>query len=222
MDRSFSCQVCGKAFTLGEAVLARYPGWTPRHCRDHRAGARAATPSRTRPDAPSLATSGPDTGVFTDGCCEHNPGPGGWGAVKVVAGSVVEERHGHDPETTNNRMELRALIEGYKMVQPEEELSILSDSELCVKTINEWAAAWERNGWRRGKKREPVLNLDLVQELYALARSRPYATLEWIRGHNGARWNEYADLLSRRYQQDAVLTSERTNNEQPTTNNRKP
>lgn len=139
--------------------------------------------------------AGPNSGVFTDGFCQPNPGRGGWGAVRVIDGAIAEERHGSEDATTNNRMELRALIEGYQLLEPDETLTVYSDSELCVRTINEWAAGWERKGWKR--KGGAIKNLDLVQELFALASSRPGATLEWVKGHAGSRWNEYADALSR-------------------------
>lgn len=122
--------------------------------------------------------------------------------MKVIDGKVVDERHGHEEDTTNNRMELKALVEGFKMLAGDEAMLVFSDSELCVNTITQWAAAWERNGWKRGKKREEVRNLDLVKELYELARSRPSARLQWVRGHAGSRWNEYADALSRAYQRE--------------------
>jgi ribonuclease HI len=96
--------------------------------------------------------------------------------------------------TTNNRMELTALITGYRLLQPDEAVTLWSDSQLCVRTINEWACAWEKNGWRR--KGGPIKNLELVQELYELARSHDRAKLCWIRSHNGSRWNEYADVLA--------------------------
>jgi ribonuclease HI len=139
-------------------------------------------------------TAGPDEGVFTDGGCSGNPGPGGWGAVHVRDNTILAQAHGREARTTNNRMELTALIAGYGMIGPEDSVTIWSDSELCVKTINEWAAAWQRNGWRR--KSGPVKNLELVKELYALARSRPRAQLKWVKAHNGSRWNEYVDTLS--------------------------
>jgi len=97
-------------------------------------------------------------------------------------------------------MELRALIEGYKMLSVQDDFPVFTDSELCVNTITKWAAKWARNGWTRGKKRAEVKNLDLVRELYDLAESRPKVKLQWIRGHEGSRWNEYADSLSRAYQ----------------------
>ncbi len=138
--------------------------------------------------------SGPKTGVFTDGSCEGNPGPGGWGAVWVEEDRVRAERSGTDPATTNNRMELTALIEAYKLLPPEAQITVYSDSELCVKTINEWAAGWESRGWRR--KTGPIANLELVKELYALARAHRHVRLCWIRAHDGSRWNEYVDALA--------------------------
>jgi len=137
---------------------------------------------------------GPVTGVFTDGSCEGNPGPGGWGAVWVEEDEIVEERSGADPDTTNNRMELMALIAAYEMLPTDQVINIYSDSQLCVNTINEWAKGWEKRGWKR--KTGPIKNLDLVKRAYALAGERPLATLKWIKAHDGSRWNEYADTLA--------------------------
>jgi ribonuclease HI len=117
-----------------------------------------------------LHSSGPKTGVFTDGSCEGNPGPGGWGFVHVESDEIIEERYGADPATTNNRMELRALIEAYKALPRKANLTIYSDSQL-----------------------------DLVKELYALAGEHPDVRLEWIRAHDGSKWNEYADALATTY-----------------------
>ena len=139
-------------------------------------------------------TSGPKTGVFTDGSCEGNPGPGGWGFVWVENDEIRAEGSGTDPATTNNRMELKALIEAYKALPNDAAATVFSDSELCVKTVNEWAAGWEARGWRR--KTGPIKNLELVQELYRLARAHPKVTLRWIRAHDGSRWNEYVDALA--------------------------
>ena len=141
--------------------------------------------------------AGPKTGVFTDGSCEGNPGPGGWGFVWVEGDRIVAEGHGFDPDTTNNRMELSALIEAYRRLPEDTSVVVYSDSQLCVKTVNEWAAGWEARGWRR--KRGPIANLELVQELYALANARPRVQLEWIRAHDGSRWNEYVDALATGY-----------------------
>ena len=139
-------------------------------------------------------TAGPKDGVFTDGACEGNPGPGGWAFVWVEGDRVRAEKHGSDAATTNNRMELTALIEAYRALPADARVTVHSDSELCVKTINEWAAGWERRGWRR--KTGPIANLELVQALWALAQSRPHVSLVWIRAHDGSRWNEYVDSLA--------------------------
>ena len=145
---------------------------------------------------------GPSSGVFTDGSCSGNPGPGGWGAVRVRAGRVVAERRGRDPDTTNNRMEFEAMIAGLELIAPDEAETVYSDSRLVVQTLNEWAAGWARRGWKR--RAGPVKNLDLVQRAYALARERPHVRIEWIAAHNGARWNEYADALATAYLRDEV------------------
>lgn len=139
-------------------------------------------------------TSGPDTGIFTDGSCQGNPGPGGWGAVYVRDGKVVEERHGDDPSTTNNRMELTAMINGLEMAPTDAPVTVYSDSQLVVNTLTRWAKGWEARGWKR--KEGEVKNLDLVQRAWELVKERPLAQLEWIRAHDGSRWNEYADALS--------------------------
>ena len=138
--------------------------------------------------------AGPKTGVFTDGSCEGNPGPGGWAWVWVEDDEIRAEEHGGSPQTTNNRMELTALIRALRALPEDAEIPVYSDSELCVKTINEWAPGWEARGWRR--KGGPIKNLELVQELLALARAHPRARLRWIRAHDGSRWNEYVDALA--------------------------
>lgn len=157
---------------------------------------RSATSSQnlTVADVLDRFHDGPSTGVFTDGSSVPNPGPGGWGAVYVVEGEIVEEAHGHDPDTTNNRMELTALIEGTALVAPGTPATLYTDSNLAVRTINEWAAGWERNGWKR--KTGPIKNLELVQRLWSIMQQRPELSIEWIRAHDGSRWNEYADALS--------------------------
>ena len=147
-------------------------------------------------------SAGPDTGVFTDGSAMPNPGPGGWGFVYVVKGKIIEQKHGHAPDTTNNRMELTGLIEAYQALPQDAQVTIFTDSNLCVQTINEWAAAWEKRGWKR--KTGPIKNLELVQELYALAKGRPGVRLEWIKAHNGWLWNEYADSLSTAWARDTL------------------
>lgn len=209
---SFTCDNCGKAFTLPKHVLDRYPGWKPRlclDCRDAARGGSASSARRSRKTSRSkdvvltteevLAefTDGPDTGVFTDGGAVPNPGPGGWGAVYVVDGEIVAEASGHDPDTTNNRMELTAALEAASLVPPGVAATVYADSRLVVQTINEWAAGWENRGWKR--KTGPVENLDLVKPLYRTFKSRPELKLEWIAAHSGYKWNEYADALASKW-----------------------
>jgi ribonuclease HI len=144
---------------------------------------------------------GPKTGVFTDGSCEGNPGPGGWGFVWVENDRIVHEAWGADPATTNNRMELTALIHAYRALPEDAEITVYSDSQLCVNTVNEWAPGWARRGWKR--KTGPIANLELVRELYALHLSHPSVSLAWIRSHDGSRWNEYADALASSFLREA-------------------
>jgi ribonuclease HI len=201
----FTCRQCGATFSLPESVLARYPGWTPATCRACREGSgTGGTGSRRRrgeqattDDVLATYQSGPDSGVFTDGSAVPNPGPGGWGAVYVIDGAIVAERHGHEPDTTNNRMELTALLEGAELVPEGTAATVYSDSRLAVRTITEWAAGWERRGWKR--KSGPVENLDLVKRAFTVYRRRPELKVEWIAAHAGHRWNEYADALAGRW-----------------------
>ena len=142
-------------------------------------------------------SGGPKNGVFTDGSCEGNPGPGGWGFVWVEDDRIVAEQTGAEADTTNNRMELTALIAAYRALPEDCSVTIHSDSQLCVNTINEWAAGWEKRGWRR--KSGPIANLELVRELYELAQDHQGVTLKWIKAHDGSRWNEYVDALANAY-----------------------
>jgi ribonuclease HI len=215
----FTCQTCQSLFPIPQTSLDKYPGWTPRTCRKcksattENAGSsapttRAAKPQRSsggaaREDNLTVAevlaryTEGPQTGVFTDGASHPNPGPGGWGAVYVHDGQIVAEAFGQDPDTTNNRMELTALIKGFDLIPPGTPCEMWTDSNLCVQTANVWAKGWEKNGWKR--KGGEIKNLGLVKELYAKAKARPEVKLRWIAAHSGYRWNEYADALSTAY-----------------------
>lgn len=147
-------------------------------------------------------SAGPQTGVFTDGSCSGNPGPGGWGVVYVLDGRVLAQEHGADPATTNNRMEFMAMIHGLGMLGPDEAMDIYTDSQLVVNTLTQWAAGWERNGWKR--RAGEVKNLELVREAYALLKERPLARIQWIRAHDGSLWNEYADALATAYMRTEV------------------
>jgi ribonuclease HI len=116
--------------------------------------------------------------------------------VYVRDGIIVDEAFGYGGETTNNRMELFALIRAADLVPQGTAAMVYSDSNLAVRTVNEWAAGWEKRGWRR--KSGPVENLDLVREAYAVYKNRPELSVIWIKAHVGFRWNEYADELANR------------------------
>jgi len=203
-----TCTQCGATITLSQAVRDKYPGWVPKICmtckRGKTGGPGVAVVEENLTTAEVLArySAGPQDGVFTDGSSIPNPGPGGWGAVYVRGGSVVAQSHGRDPATTNNRMELTALINAFELVPAGVAATVYTDSKLAVSTINEWAAGWEKLGWKR--KTGAIQNLDLIKVLYAKARARPEVRLEWIRAHNGTRWNEYADSLSTAWMRETI------------------
>ncbi len=167
-----------------------------------RRGATLREENLTVVDVLERYTAGPDTGVFTDGSAVPNPGPGGWGAVYVRDGDVLAQDHGHHPDTTNNRMEFTALIHGIDLVPAGTPATIHSDSQLVVNTVNEWAASWEKRGWKR--RSGPIKNLDLVQEAYAKLQRRPELEVTWIKAHDGSRWNEYADSLATAWMRDEL------------------
>ena len=199
-------------------MLDRYPGWTPRQCLDCRNGpADNQSAPKLTPDRPSVSktrdltiaevlanfTEGPQTGVFTDGSSEGNPGPGGWGAVLVVDGQVVVQKYGAEAHTTNNRMELTAMIAGLDMIPADTPTDVYTDSELVVNILTKWAPGWEARGWKK-KSSGPIANLELVKEAYQLVEAKPHANIRWIKAHSGFRWNEYADSLATAYRRDTL------------------
>ena len=136
--------------------------------------------------------------IYTDGGCSPNPGPGGWGFVVVENEGLLHESCGGEPDTTNNRMELTAIIRALEYLRQHsaqwDAVTIYSDSNLCVQTYNTWMNGWEKRGWKRSKG--PVMNLDLVKQLSMLKKDSPKVSLKWIRAHAGQVWNEYADRLT--------------------------
>jgi ribonuclease HI len=146
-------------------------------------------------------TDGPLTGVFTDGASEGNPGPGGWGAVYVVDDEIIDQARGSEPHTTNNKMELTALIHGLRMLPTDSEATVYTDSQLIVNIVTKWADGWQARGWTK-KSAGPIANLELVKEAHGLYQQRPRVRLEWIKAHNGYRWNEYADALATAYRRE--------------------
>lgn len=131
--------------------------------------------------------------LFTDGSCHGNPGPGGWGVV-VEGDGESRELSGAEPATTNNRMELRAVIEGLRALAEPCEVEVFADSQYVVNGMRTWLHDWKRRGWRTAD-RKPVKNEDLWRALDDEAL-RHRASWHWVRGHAGHPGNERADRLA--------------------------
>ncbi|WP_419536147.1 ribonuclease HI [Endozoicomonas sp.] len=131
--------------------------------------------------------------IFTDGACKGNPGPGGWG-VLLRYGNVEKELFGGEPETTNNRMELMAAIEGLKALKRSCSIILTTDSQYVRKGITEWMTGWKRKNWKTAAGK-PVKNQDLWQLLDEQSQ-RHDIDWRWIKGHAGHRENEIADQLA--------------------------
>ena len=132
--------------------------------------------------------------IFTDGACSGNHGPGGWGAILRYQ-AHQKEISGGDPSTTNNRMELCAVIEALRLLKEPCEVTLHSDSQYVCNAIEKgWARKWERNHWMRNP-REPALNVDLWEQLLPLL-DRHRVTVVWIKGHAGHPENERCDRLA--------------------------
>jgi len=136
----------------------------------------------------------PQVTIYTDGGCRPNPGPGGWGAVLLSPKRKAVELSGHDPETTNNRMELTAAIEALRALPSPHRVELVTDSQYLRKGITEWLAGWRARGWMT-KAKTPVKNRDLWQALDE-ELSQHDVSWKWTRGHAGNRWNERADRLA--------------------------
>lgn len=137
--------------------------------------------------------------VFTDGACSGNPGPGGWG-VLIRSGTVEKTFSGAEAHTTNNRMEMMAVIQGLTKLTAFCNVNVVTDSQYVCKGVAEWMPKWKKNGWMTAQ-RQPVKNVDLWQALDE-AVSRHTVTWKWVRGHTGHRENEIVDALARA----AILT----------------
>ncbi len=131
--------------------------------------------------------------IYTDGSCDPNPGPGGWGAV-LRSGRHLTELSGYAPHTTNNRMELTAAIEALAALQRPCEVDLYTDSQYLRQGITEWLPAWVRRNWMRANG-APVENVDLWKALLAQTQCHN-VRWHWVRGHRGHRWNERADALA--------------------------
>ncbi len=136
----------------------------------------------------------PKVEIFTDGACAGNPGPGGWGTV-LRFGSVQKELSGGEAETTNNRMELTAVIEGLKALKMPCDVTLTTDSKYIADSVLKgWAVSWRKNGWIRSNK-EPALNPDLWEELLRLLEIHN-VQIVWVKGHSGHPENERCDRLA--------------------------
>lgn len=135
-----------------------------------------------------------DVQIYTDGACKGNPGAGGWGAV-LVYGNYEKDISGGEENTTNNRMELTAVIEALKLLKEPCNVTLTTDSKYVCEAINQgWLNSWINNNWRKADKK-PVLNVDLWQELLPLLETHN-VTFIWVKGHNGHKYNEICDKLA--------------------------
>ena len=140
----------------------------------------------------SARTSAPVV-IYTDGACKGNPGPGGWGALLSCKGTE-RELFGGESNTTNNRMELTAVIRALESLKRRCAVSVYTDSQYVKKGIENWVHAWKKNGWKTAD-RKPVKNADLWQELDRLAREHD-VEWHWVRGHAETPGNNRADALA--------------------------
>ena len=135
--------------------------------------------------------------IYTDGACKGNPGPGGWGVLLKAAGTE-KELFGGELSTTNNRMELMAVIQALSALKRPCEVTLFLDSQYVLKGITEWIPGWKAKGWRTASK-QPVKNVELWQQLDALVNQGGHRIdWRWVRGHNGDPGNERADALANR------------------------
>jgi ribonuclease HI len=147
---------------------------------------------------PNPADPAPEVQLFTDGACSGNPGPGGWAFILRHPTSGKEsEQSGGEPETTNNRMELMAVIRGLESLKRRTSIELITDSMYVGKGLTEWLPKWKAKGWRRGDKdgTKPVKNVDLWQQLDELV-SRHSLRFTHVRGHTGHADNERCDTLA--------------------------
>lgn len=131
--------------------------------------------------------------IYTDGACKGNPGVGGWGAL-LIAGKHEKELFGGEKETTNNRMELMAVIQALGALKRPCQIDLHTDSQYVLKGITEWLEGWKAKGWKTASK-APVKNVDLWQELDAACRLHQIQWI-WVKGHAGDVGNERADQLA--------------------------
>ena len=131
--------------------------------------------------------------IYTDGACRGNPGPGGWGAI-LRYDSNEKEMYAAEAETTNNRMELLAVINALEALTQTCEVKLITDSKYVIQGINEWLPNWKKNQWRTANKK-PVKNQDLWQRLDEVVNKHDI-DWQWVKGHSGDEGNERVDALA--------------------------
>ena len=131
--------------------------------------------------------------LYTDGACSGNPGPGGWGAL-LIYGEHEREFSGGEAQTTNNRMELTATIEGLKQLKQPCSVTLYTDSKYVLQGFTEWMPGWVKKGWKTADKK-PVKNVDLWQALAEAAKPHQI-TWQWVKGHSGHAENDRVDALA--------------------------
>ncbi len=137
----------------------------------------------------------PRVEIFTDGACSGNPGIGGWGAILRYK-TEEKELSGGELQTTNNRMELMAVIRALSALKKTCNISLYTDSQYVMKGITEWMTNWKKNGWKTSNKKQAVKNVDLWQQLDELVQKHEIRWI-WVKGHNGHPENERCDALAR-------------------------
>jgi ribonuclease HI len=140
----------------------------------------------------------PEVLLFTDGACSGNPGPGGWAYIlRHVATGKIKEVFGAEPKTTNNRMELQAVIEGLAALKRPCRVELFTDSEYVRRGLSEWMAGWKRNGWQRRERGrlKPIMNVELWQQLDELI-AKHHIKFTRVAGHSGHPENNRCDQLA--------------------------
>lgn len=147
--------------------------------------------SRKKSDGKGLMK---EVSLYTDGACSFNPGPGGWGAVLIYQGKE-KKISGFCGNTTNNIMEITAVIEGLDLLKEKCRVKVYSDSKYVVDSAEKWLDGWKRNGWRRADKK-PVKNLELWERIIELKKKHDISWI-WVKGHDGNEYNEECDRMAR-------------------------